>query len=198
MLHLDYRTICLKYSRNSAAHLSTLGLECFGQKHLIFQETDDIIPLSVSCAALPIIPSFTALCSFTLIHPLDSNIRRHKKLQQFGLNSAVFEYLAKAIKMYPYRLSLLSLEKRMGAHWPPWGLWKGCGPKHVNRFAQSNTRISPQHELIAQIAARQSSAELTLSTRFGEKSSKLGTVSSPQYLSQTNRKNLFPYKSCLA
>lgn len=63
-LHLDYWNICLKYSRNSPAHLSTRGLECFGQEHLIFQEMDDIIPLSVSCAALPITPSFTALCWF--------------------------------------------------------------------------------------------------------------------------------------
>lgn len=57
MLHLDDWNFCLKYSKNSPAHLSTRGLECFGRNPRIFQEMDDIIPLSVSCAALPIVRS---------------------------------------------------------------------------------------------------------------------------------------------
>lgn len=79
MSHLDYWNFCLKYSKNSPAHLSTQGLERSGQNPLIFQEMDDIILLSVSCAALPISPSFTALCWFTHIHPLDSNISKKLK-----------------------------------------------------------------------------------------------------------------------
>lgn len=92
-LYLDYWNICLKYSRNNPAHLSTWGLECFGQKHLIFQEMDDIIPLSVSCAALPIIPSFTALCWFTLssthLIPELANARSYDSLDKILLFSSI-------------------------------------------------------------------------------------------------------------
>lgn len=80
-LHLDYWNISLRYSRHSPARWSTQGLECFGQKHLIFQEMRDIIPFSVSCTALPIIPSFTAdLLSSTHLTPTLAD----KKLWQFG------------------------------------------------------------------------------------------------------------------
>lgn len=67
----------------------------------------------------------SSLLIYSLIRPLRSN--RRKKLQQFGSNSAIFKYFAEAIKMYPCRLSLFSLEQRKSEKWSPLGLWKGCG-----------------------------------------------------------------------
>lgn len=93
MLHLDDWNFCLKYSKNSPAHLSTRGLECFGQNPRIFQEMDDIIPLSVSCAALPIVPIFTALCWFTLLSthltPTWADARSYDSLDQILLFSSI-------------------------------------------------------------------------------------------------------------
>lgn len=37
-----------------------------------------------------------------------------------------FQYFAEAIKMYPWWLSLFSLEQRKSKNWPPLGLRKGC------------------------------------------------------------------------
>lgn len=67
----------------------------------------------------------SSLLIYSLVHPLDSNMSRRKKLRQLGSNSAIFKYLAEDINMYPYRSSSPSYKERKDKHCPSLGHWEG-------------------------------------------------------------------------